>query len=309
MAVNEAQRLTYLEAMGVDQYLPRRRLPGAPAPIQAEWRPEWLHQLNRSDQSASPVTSARAETESLKTGSPANTALSTTKPSTSKAEISVHPVTNQAVVLNDGAPRSDNRAGVPKAADEVVTDILSEFTPSAQDKMQGRASKAQSLKSPPVSDSAAGNLRFSLSVWRVNDDVLVIDSRHSELALPTETLLRNILRAMGYPPELPRSEVIKWPLIKGTKHDQSESAAREMMQAFLDEQFLLQPGKFIFLMGRDAVRVTVEETNDFESLLGQSIAISDFDVTALVMPSLVELLQSPKMKSIVWQALTPLRKS
>ena len=79
---------------------------------------------------------------------------------------------------------------------------------------------------------AAKKVSFALSFWRVSEDLMVVDSRHSELALPVEKLLNNILFALGYPRQLPKVDALSWPMVDAPHQDQGENAARDTLHGF-----------------------------------------------------------------------------
>ncbi|WP_317931265.1 hypothetical protein [Halioxenophilus sp. WMMB6] len=151
-------------------------------------------------------------------------------------------------------------------------------------------------------------VRFSLSFWRVSEELMIVDSRHPELALPTEKLLLNILTALGYPRELPSAEIVQWPMIDAPHQDQGDTAARETLHAFLDAQFLLNPGRHLLLMGSDAAHYLLSGEQPYTDLLGSEQKLEEFDLTARITPSLTEMLQEPAKKAVTWQAIRGLRR-
>lgn len=160
--------------------------------------------------------------------------------------------------------------------------------------------------------------RFALTIWRAGDELMVVDSRQSQLALPTDRLLANILIALGYRTSgLSKGEVLRWPIFENQVLDsnaeqQGEAAARDMLHAYLDGHLMLKPVKHLLLMGSDAARYilpadNVDDGQVFDCLVGKSFVIEDFSVTAIVTHSLADMLQFPKLKAATWQAIQPLR--
>lgn len=282
--MQETTRLHYLRALGVSNYMPRWQLTGAPPSV-----------LNDDLGIAWEESVSATETPSPN-DTPQKSAQQQHAPVTEEPKRQDAALNPTAAVLEALAPSSKATAPNPIRTPIAQDQPQSPSTPKAAPQTQQRA--------PAKPESSVS---FALSFWRIADDLLVVDSRHSELALPVEKLLNNIVFALGYPRQLPKVDVISWPLLDAPHHDQSESAAREMLHAYLDGQLLLHPGKFILLMGEDASRFLLEEDSDFQQRLGKQFAIEAFDLTAVVVPSLSTLLQDPDQKSLTWQAIQPLR--
>lgn len=154
---------------------------------------------------------------------------------------------------------------------------------------------------PVPQESAA----FALAFWRVHPDVMVVDSRQQKV-LPTEALLQGVLSAVGVTANLPRAEVLTWPMPGGG--DKSWPAAREMVQAFLEGRLLSQPVRHLLVMGNDACRAVLGDEPDKLVPSGTGVAqLDSFACEAIVTPSLADLLMQPRQKSVLWAALKPLR--
>lgn len=255
--MNEQQRQTYLQYLGIDSYSPRWVLPGA-APSRA---------LAAPAADLAPVDAAAPE------------------------------AANEAVA----APESEVAAPVPPLAAPATTSVPLEISVPApvQDKPDTEA--------PPAAVAPEPVPHFALTVWRISADLLVVDTRESQLALPTDQLLSNIVAALGYRlAQLPKAEVLRWPLLEAGGA-QGETEAREMLQAFLDTQLLRQPAKHLLLMGRDAARYLLDKPLPFDRLLGSAVDMPELSVTAIVVPSLADMLQDPLQKAVAWRAIQPLR--
>jgi len=273
--MQEFSRLSYLQAMGVINYMPRWQLPGAP-----------VSRLNTAIGGPLPLATAAAASiptaESVNAPNPLQT-------------------TTAAAGLVDAEPTVDD-APEPTVGNDATVDTSALAFNVAKD-----APKAVAANRPQTTKKSSPAIKFSLSFWRVAEELMVVDSRHSELALPVERLLLNILVALGYPRQLPAVEVINWPMIEAHHHDQSESDARETLNSFLDEKFLLNPGKHLLLMGSDASRYLLPQALAEDDVLGKSFAITEFDLTATVVPSLSDMLLDPVQKRITWSAIRHLR--
>jgi hypothetical protein len=272
--MNELQRQQYLDAMGVDTYMPRWVLPHAPAPVAC-------------DVSFIPVE--------LEAGLPQG-AVKAGNQAKSKA------------ASNDAAAPVAPAAGVSAGASAKPESVLAALTEPVTS-VEAAVEQVQSADKPsaktPVNDEPVP--QFALSIWRVSEQLLVIDSRQAQLALPTEPLLINILVALGYPRKpLPKAEVIRWPMVDNPFVGQSAADAREMLEAYLDGKLLTHPAKHILLMGEDACRYVLPEVNSVEDQLGKVVALEHHKVDAIVVPSLSTMLLEPEQKRLTWKAIQPL---
>lgn len=252
--MNELQRMQYLEAMGVDTFVPRFVLSHAPLPKLAEL-----------PQSAEMVGAALAREPAI----------------SEEHEQRVLPERAAAV----------NRI--------VNLDFQMESRRRAEDSSgaEKRGSSPQPISEcPPVKEIA----RFSLALWRINNDVLVVDSRRPKAALPTETLLSNILFQLNLLRQpLPRADFLNWPMAGGNDH--SWDAASEMARAFLEGRLLSNPVRHMILMGSEAGRAILQQ--DTRDHIGDKVRMEAFAADALVLPSLADILYQPELKKRVWQSI------
>lgn len=252
--MNELQRMQYLEAMGVDMFVPRFVLPHAPAPRLAE--------LPQSGE----IAVAVAERE----------------PAVSEEH-------EQRVLPGRAA-----------AVNRIVD--LDFQTKSQKQKADESAVEKKPAVPKPVSESPAAKeiARFSLALWRINSDVLVVDSRRPKAALPTETLLSNILFQLNLLRQpLPKAEFLNWPMAGGNDH--GWDAASEMARAFLEGRLLSSPVRYMIIMGSEAGRAILQQ--DKPDHIGETVRMEVFAADALVLPSLADILYQPELKKRVWQSL------
>lgn len=149
---------------------------------------------------------------------------------------------------------------------------------------------------------------FSLSIWRPQNGLLIIDARNTQLALPTELLLRNILSALlGAPIALGREEVLRWPLIENDSIPHTEEDARNALHVWLEVEIEQRQTKRVLLLGENAARYFLSDNFHYDQSLWQWLNIPPSIVQALIAPSLVQLLQQPLLKRNLWQSSAPLR--
>lgn len=146
---------------------------------------------------------------------------------------------------------------------------------------------------------------FSLSVWRPCENILIIDSRNTSLALPTEMLMRNLLSTF-MPSDILnfKEEVLRWPMIENSFAHRTEDDARVELQTWLSVQQEIRPLKYIWLMGKNAASYFLPIGTKYEDLLFKDELIADSNTRALVLPSLIELLMSPLLKRKLFTAIS-----
>ncbi len=322
--MNEQQRMQYLEALGVDSYMPRLQLVAArPSVACAPVRPVSIPPAALGSSPATPplVTS---DTDS-------QVSRSVVKPQSASVE---------------GMPVSPSVTPAPRSPSSSVLEALSSSTakPHAMQKasehspLQSRPEQDRSIPSQdalrrepapskkPVANTAS-TPRFALTFWRVDEALLVVDSRRAELALPTDTLLLNILRALGVPVDaLPQPDILRWPMTQDRYTPQGETEARESSWAMLEAMHESKPLQHVMLMGEDACHylmaagVTPEDSRgssidsngspleSLESSIGQLVNVADTNVKGVVVPSLSDMLLQPTVKARVWESIQFLRR-
>lgn len=145
---------------------------------------------------------------------------------------------------------------------------------------------------------------FSLSVYRPQPSFLIIDSRHTKLALPTELLLNNLLRVHTNVGQFVLSEeVLRWPMIENRFVSRTEHDARNELQTWLAVENELRPIETLWLMGENAACYWLDAGCDWSTVCWTTQRISDLPLQALILPSLNQLLQNPAQKSNLWTCL------
>ena len=280
----EQQRQQYLSVLGLDSYTPRRILPGAAAPIVLS---DDVLVFEDEDSISSSIAASPLQE------------LMTTAHTLPDASIPASPLTDK-VGRVEGNGDSDE--AVVDTSPRVVLD-----NDAAVAAVAAPVESSNTESSPASATGTQEAVNFVLNVWRIGHDCLVVDSRQPGSALPTDKLLHNIVRAMGYPlAQLPPSELLRWPLFKSAalKYDYQADVdqARAMVQAYISAQALKSPLQYVVLMGEEATTYGLEQAN-FAELNGSVFNHSSWSAMTAVTPSLISMLQAPLQKTIAWQAL------
>lgn len=206
-------------------------------------------------------------------------------------------------------------AATPVSLGAVAIETPIESKPSAPNVLATMADLGEQKKAPLAINAAAILQQleekkapvvqpFSLSVYRPQPGFLIIDSRNTKLALPTEVLLNNLLRAhlKAVQPAL-GEEVLRWPMIENRFVSRTEADARNELQTWLAVENELRPIYSLWLMGENAVRYWLDEESDWAAMCWTIQPVKDMSLQALILPSLNQLLQNPSQKSRLWACL------
>ncbi|WP_039917169.1 hypothetical protein [Cellvibrio mixtus] len=253
--MNELQRQTYLSALGIENYMPRWRLPNAPEPVAC----------------VMPVIDIGNDSSAvLEQTIPA--VISSIVPSKVETAITIDVLANLDVRQKPSVPI--NAAAILQQLEE----------------------KKPAVVAP-----------FSLSVWRPVSGFLIIDSRNTTLALPTDLFLNNILRVCLTEKFNLSEEVLRWPMIENRYVSRTEIDARNELQTWLAVENELRPINRLWLLGEASGKYFIGDDMSAVENRWKKIAINSLSgqvqVTAMLLPSLNELLQNPSDKARLWSML------
>ncbi len=145
---------------------------------------------------------------------------------------------------------------------------------------------------------------FSLSIWRPLPGFLVLDVRKTNLALPTELFLSQILRAcFGGEAQPLDEEVLRWPMVENRFVSTTQDDARAELQTWLTVEHELRPISRLWLMGYNAAAFLVPHGTSLDEALFRPVTSAVANLPALYTPNLSELLQRPLLKATLWKAL------
>ena len=324
--MNEATRMQYLDAMGIDMFVHRLILPAAktsyqcmlpeaPAPSnQADTLTDVSH--NAAHTSGAQSVGTMRVLDALRDSSTVNRDSLSDPKGTQTKELSDSfvPSVKPSLSHTDIRTALDESGGAPQidaAARDAVTESKSAaiHTPQAPDihdqidASQHNAGASHDNKSGVYSSDVemlSQPAQFMLNLWRVSADVLVVDSQKKIEPLPKEQLLQNILRAVRIGHNLPKADPLNWPMVTGVSKDKSWRSAQEMVSYFLEGRLFTSPVKYIFIFGTDAQKAILNTSPEEKS---GSVMLTGLGAKAVYFPSLGEILLQPKLKASVWRAL------
>lgn len=215
----------------------------------------------------------------------------------SEVEYQAEPASEQVPQLNPAA-NPETAAKGASSIEELMRDMIE---PVASSKSQ--PAKAEST--PTASEGSAPRIKpFTLSIWRSALPVLILDARQPKSAMPTERLLGELLACLGLQePGSLAEEVLSWPLVENTSVKLTAEDARAELNTWLEAELGRRPVRQLIFMGSEAARYFLPQETADEAQLWQPLKLSGFEPSALLVPSLIELLQQPLLKRDLWLAL------
>lgn len=271
----EQQRHQWLEAIGIDSWLPREPLPGA-APS-----PEWVEAFCYAEDGTSWQDESRVD-DSVDQAQPT---ARPSRPAGSRIDT--------AALLDEprrpAAPEPSPARPEPAQAAPVAPDAVPAAKP----------------------DPAP---RFKLA-YLVRGDLLIVDSlpphQPDGFSRHHRRLLLGMTSALGMAAEEELSSpfMLPWPMLAGKNLNQGPLEARRAVQRKLHNTLAFNPGiRQVLLLGEAACHWVAEQEGGFDSLQGQLLELGE-GRRALVTLSLSELLRLPERKAEVWRDLQPFRRN
>jgi hypothetical protein len=169
-------------------------------------------------------------------------------------------------------------------------------TPSAASPVKPAVSAAPEPKVP------AELIEVKFSLWQPNAEILVCSGVEGALADGDQMqLLTNILNAVGCGiHRLPQMDLVEWPPYPNADGDENE--VREFLTTLLQARLKARPVKYILLLGDTAADWLLSPQQRSEQSGFGSLTLTP-ETTALLIPSLSNMIETPQLKASAWQAL------
>ncbi|SDU21062.1 hypothetical protein [Halopseudomonas salegens] len=189
-------------------------------------------------------------------------------------------------------------------ADAVRQAMLPARQPTPAASAAAEQSGSSTAMQPARQSAATVCPPFTAQLWLAGPCALLLEMPADGLGArsPAARLLADILRAVQLPMPAQFLADFKWPLTRNTQFEQSEVAAHQALQAFvqarLEQQTLVSLGSF----GRHAGLLAKASVVDAEAAFGREEALEGLP-PAWFAPSLDDLLQTPASKAELWALL------
>ena len=170
----------------------------------------------------------------------------------------------------------------------------------AEDKSKASRVKLADIASASESQ-APGDIAVKFALLQPTDELLVCSSVEDSLPDPEQILLLgNILQAMGQGSgQLPQMDIVEWPPYSNASGDTDE--VREFLATLIRARINSKSAKTLLLMGDAASQWLLTTAEKAAAANGQ---VSVFgQVTALLVPSLKEMIEQPSSKRKTWQTI------
>ncbi|MDG2501853.1 MAG: hypothetical protein P8M77_05610 [Porticoccaceae bacterium] len=148
---------------------------------------------------------------------------------------------------------------------------------------------------------AVSNIEVKFALWQPTDEVLVCSSVEDSLPDPEQILLLgNILEVMGQGAgQLPQMDIVEWPPYPNASGDSGE--VREFLETLIRARINSKSAKILLLMG-DAASLWLLTADEKAAVANGQVNVYD-QVTALLVPSLKEMIEQPASKRKTWQTI------
>lgn len=277
--MNELTRMQYLDAMGIDMFVPTVRLPHAKASSQCPLPCVELLPAASNETSLDAIEPVDVDDHAVGVNGPVS-------------------VANVLADLRGECGEKER----PEPALQPAPISTSHHTTSKES--EGAALSISPSPSESIITPELVSAHFTLGMWRVEPHLQIIDSRLAGDALPTDVLLRNILKIHDLLPQpMPAQEILHWPLPGVALTDTSWGAAHDMVISFLEGRLSANPVSAFLVFGEDAFCALMGETANFTEALYQSVTVDSFATEVIVLPSLRSLLHNPLEKKRLWPVL------
>jgi hypothetical protein len=178
-----------------------------------------------------------------------------------------------------------------------ILEAMGESTANSKSSSSTKKAKVEQKQTP---EKVSINLRFAL--WQATDDILVCCVINEPMPDLKETkLLTNIITAMdNQVSKLPNVDVINWPPHNNMQGDEAE--IRDYFATIINTRVKAKSSSKLLLMGEEAQEWVLMAEQREQAEEG-SVAIAD-NLTALLVPSLQDMLDQPDLKRLTWHAIS-----
>jgi hypothetical protein len=154
----------------------------------------------------------------------------------------------------------------------------------------------------PGSKAPTELIDVKFSLWQPNSEVLVCSGVEGALADSDQMqLLTNILNTVGCGiHRLPQMDLVEWPPYPNADGDESE--VREFLATLLQARLKTRPVKHLLLLGEAAADWLLSPQQRSEQSGFGSLALTS-ETTALLVPSLSSMIDTPQLKASAWTVL------
>ena len=160
---------------------------------------------------------------------------------------------------------------------------------------------AKVAKSSDKIQQQTDKLTLQFVFWQPTDELLIATAVDHELPDSQQLkLLAKIVTAIdNHVSGLPQYDSVNWPPHSSMQGGEQE--AREFLSTLINSKLAAKPTKLLLLLGESAQDwlLSAEQKNS----VSDGLAPMNSGVTALIVPSLSQMLNQPQSKRLTWQAI------
>jgi hypothetical protein len=301
VALQESQRLAYLQELGIQSYFPRRVLPGARPSIRYSTESLGAEKMRISAQREAANNKASNLTASSRATLPQGSAAeASTQVSAATAQAGLEQT--RALLHTEQRVAKDQKAVVePKPAARTA--------PVEPAGAPVSVASSNSGVPEPISGKV---VNFVFAYFAVSEDVAVVNelpwAGNAQVSAEHKALLAKILNAISVPcsPETLTPVVFRWP-IEGMPDVLEGQGARNMLEGFMARRLKIKPARFLLVLAEQSSQYMFPA--DFSHVQSTEGFVSHprLPCQVLVTRSLDAMTASRQVKSVVWTALQPLK--
>lgn len=182
---------------------------------------------------------------------------------------------------------------IPQSTIDTLFDGNDEDTVSKQ--------SAKAFETPSKIQQKADKLTLQLVFWQPTDELLIVTAVDHELPETRQIkLLTKIVSAIDdQVSSLPPYDSANWPPHASMQGGEQE--AREFLSTLINTRLAAKPIKLLLMLGESAHNWLLSKEQ--KNAAKDDLVPMNSDVTALIIPSLNDMLSQPQSKRLAWRAI------
>jgi DNA polymerase III psi subunit len=207
-------------------------------------------------------------------------------------------VDNSLASVTDNPLNDSSKTQSTAVAAEVKSSQQSEITDLLQNDIETTLSK-KSVKQVARTDEETSALALKFVFWQPTDQLLIATTTDEQLPDGQQVnLLARIVTAIDNQSSgLPEFDVVNWPPHPSMQGGEQE--AREFIATLIKSRLAAKSTKLLLVLGQSAENWLFSKQQ--RSACEQGLLPIDSEVTAIIAPSLEQMLNQPQLKRDTWQ--------
>jgi DNA polymerase III psi subunit len=161
-------------------------------------------------------------------------------------------------------------------------------------------SSKKPVKQQASPDANTAPLSLEFVFWQPTDQLLIATTTDEQLPDSQQVnLLSRIVAAIDNSASLPQFDVISWPPHHSMQGGEQE--AREFIATLIKSKLAAKSIKLLLVLGESAENWLLSAEQ--KTACQQGLLAITFDVTAIIAPSLKQMLSQPQLKRETWQMI------